>query len=33
VQGPPNDMAWGQRVAHVQDPDGTTVNLTQDLAG
>jgi predicted enzyme related to lactoylglutathione lyase len=33
VQGPPNDMPWGQRVAHVQDPDGTTVNLTQELAG
>ena len=33
VQGPPNDMPWGQRVAHVQDPEGTTVNLTQELAG
>jgi predicted enzyme related to lactoylglutathione lyase len=33
VQGPPNDMPWGQRVAHVQDPDGTTVNLTQELPG
>ena len=31
VQGPPNDMPWGQRVAHVQDPDGNTVNLTQQL--
>jgi len=28
VGGPPNDMPWGQRVAHVQDPDGNTVNLT-----
>ena len=25
---PPNDMPWGQRVAHVQDPDGNPVNLT-----
>ena len=31
VPGVPNDMPWGQRVAHVQDPDGTPVNLTQDL--
>ena len=31
VQGPPNDMPWGQRVAHVADPDGNTVNLTQQL--
>ncbi|GAA1200355.1 VOC family protein [Pseudonocardia alaniniphila] len=29
VLGPPNDMSWGQRVAHVQDPDGNSVNLTQ----
>lgn len=29
VDGPPNDMPWGQRVAHVQDPDGNTVNLTR----
>jgi predicted enzyme related to lactoylglutathione lyase len=29
--GPANDMPWGQRVAHVQDPDGNTVNLTQKL--
>src|SRR5271166_874453 len=28
VLGPPNDMPWGQRVAHIQDPDGNTVNLT-----
>ncbi len=25
---PANDMPWGQRVAHVQDPDGNAVNLT-----
>jgi predicted enzyme related to lactoylglutathione lyase len=31
VLGPPNDMPWGQRVAHVQDPDGNAVNLTQNL--
>jgi predicted enzyme related to lactoylglutathione lyase len=31
VRGPANDMPWGQRVAHVQDPDGNTVNLTQRL--
>jgi predicted enzyme related to lactoylglutathione lyase len=29
VLGPPNDMSWGQRVAHIQDPDGNPVNLTQ----
>ncbi|RBY84727.1 VOC family protein [Blastococcus sp. TF02A-26] len=26
--GPANDMPWGQRVAHVRDPDGNAVNLT-----
>ena len=31
VRGPANDMPWGQRVAHLQDPDGNTVNLTQHL--
>jgi predicted enzyme related to lactoylglutathione lyase len=31
VDGPPNDMPWGQRVAHVQDPDGNAINLTQDI--
>lgn len=31
VQGPSNDMPWGQRVAHVLDPDGNPVNLTQDI--
>ena len=32
-QAPPgaNDMPWGQRVAHVTDPDGNAVNLTQQL--
>ena len=29
--GPPNDMPWGQRVAHIEDPDGNAVNLTQQL--
>jgi predicted enzyme related to lactoylglutathione lyase len=32
VKGPPNDMPWGQRVAHISDPDGNPVNLTQDIA-
>jgi predicted enzyme related to lactoylglutathione lyase len=31
VQGPPNDMPWGQRVAHVLDPDGNMLNLTRWL--
>jgi predicted enzyme related to lactoylglutathione lyase len=31
VLGTPNDMPWGQRVAHIQDPDGNAVNLTQEL--
>jgi len=31
VASPPKDMPWGQRVAHVQDPDGNTVNLAQEL--
>ena len=26
-----NDMPWGQRVAHILDPDGNTVNLTEPL--
>jgi predicted enzyme related to lactoylglutathione lyase len=26
---PANDMPWGQRVAHITDPDGNVVNLTQ----
>jgi len=29
VKAPPNDMPWGQRVAHVEDPDGNALNLTQ----
>jgi predicted enzyme related to lactoylglutathione lyase len=29
VRGAPNDMPWGQRVAHIRDPDGNAVNLTQ----
>jgi predicted enzyme related to lactoylglutathione lyase len=24
-------MPWGQRVAHILDPDGNTVNLTEPL--
>ena len=32
VQGPPNDMPWGERVAHIKDPDSNTVNLTQQIA-
>ncbi|MFI8931063.1 VOC family protein [Streptomyces sp. NPDC053474] len=31
VLGPPNDMPWGQRVAHIKDPDGNAVNLVQPL--
>jgi predicted enzyme related to lactoylglutathione lyase len=31
VTGGPTDMPWGQRVLHVQDPDGNAVNLTQPL--
>jgi predicted enzyme related to lactoylglutathione lyase len=31
VLGPPNDMPWGQRVAHIQDPDGNTVNLAEPV--
>ena len=29
--GPSNDMPWGQRVAHITDPDGNAINLTQTL--
>jgi predicted enzyme related to lactoylglutathione lyase len=32
VLGPPTDTPWGQRVVHLHDPDGNTVNLTQELA-
>ncbi|MGW2588673.1 VOC family protein [Streptomyces sp. NPDC001515] len=31
VGGAPNDMPWGQRVAHIKDPDGNAVNLTQPV--
>jgi predicted enzyme related to lactoylglutathione lyase len=31
VRGLPNDMPWGQRVAHAQDPDGNSVNLVQPI--
>lgn len=31
VHGQPNNMPWGQRVAHVADPDGNAVNLTQPI--
>lgn len=31
ARGPANDMPWGQRVAHISDPDGNVVNLTQTL--
>jgi len=31
VQGPPNDMPWGQRVVHIEDPDGNALNLSQRL--
>lgn len=32
LRGGPNDMPWGQRVAHVVDPDGNALNLIQPLA-
>lgn len=31
VGGSAHDMAWGHRVAHVTDPDGSPINLTQQL--
>ena len=31
VAGPANDMPWGHRVAHITDPDGNSINLTQEL--
>jgi predicted enzyme related to lactoylglutathione lyase len=31
VRSGPNDMPWGERVAHIQDPDGNPVNLTQPI--
>lgn len=27
----PNDMPWGQRVAHITDPDGNAINLTHAI--
>ena len=33
VLGPSADMPWGERVAHIHDPDGNMVNLTQTLPG
>jgi predicted enzyme related to lactoylglutathione lyase len=31
VHGKANDMPWGHRVAHISDPDGNQINLTQQL--
>ncbi|MEU1228317.1 VOC family protein [Streptomyces sp. NPDC005828] len=31
VGGDPTDMPWGQRVAHIKDPDGNPLNLTQPV--
>jgi predicted enzyme related to lactoylglutathione lyase len=31
VLGPPNNMAWGQRAAHIEDPDGNAINLTRPI--
>ncbi|MFG2503034.1 VOC family protein [Streptomyces sp. NPDC048441] len=31
VLGAATDMPWGQRVAHIKDPDGNAVNLTQQI--
>jgi predicted enzyme related to lactoylglutathione lyase len=31
LTGGPTDMPWGQRVAHINDPDGNAVNLTQQI--
>jgi predicted enzyme related to lactoylglutathione lyase len=31
VHGTARDMPWGHRVAHITDPDGNTINLTQQL--
>ena len=33
VTGGPTDMPWGQRVAHVRDPDGNALNLNAPVAG
>ncbi|MFE3517778.1 VOC family protein [Streptomyces sp. NPDC059166] len=29
VRGGAKNMPWGQRVAHISDPDGNPVNITQ----
>ncbi|MFC9469036.1 VOC family protein [Streptomyces coelicoflavus] len=31
VRSGPNDMPWGQRVAHISDPDGNPINLTHPI--
>jgi predicted enzyme related to lactoylglutathione lyase len=31
VHGKANDMPWGHRVAHIADPDGNPINITQQL--
>jgi len=31
VQRQAKDMPWGHRVAHITDPDGNSLNLTQQL--
>jgi predicted enzyme related to lactoylglutathione lyase len=31
VLGPAKNMRWGHRVAHITDPDGNPINLTQQL--
>lgn len=31
VRGPAKNMAWGHRVAHITDPEGNPINLTQQL--
>ncbi|MGW7451244.1 VOC family protein [Streptomyces sp. NPDC054787] len=31
VRSGAHDMPWGQRVAHILDPDGNPVNLTQPI--
>lgn len=31
VRGAPKDMPWGQRVAHICEPDGNPVNLTRPI--
>ncbi|MFE4454512.1 VOC family protein [Streptomyces sp. NPDC056796] len=31
VSSGPKDMPWGQRVAHIQDPDGNALNITQAI--